>query len=50
MKEMADRNRRTEEYAAGDMVYLKMRPYRHKSLAQRSNEELARHYYGPYKF
>ena len=31
------------------MVYVKFKPYRHKSLAKQRNERLSPHFYGPYK-
>lgn len=37
------------EFSAGDMVYLKMKPYHRKSLAHRNNEKLAPRYYRPFK-
>ncbi|VYS48170.1 unnamed protein product [Arabidopsis thaliana] len=49
MKLRADEHRREMEFAVGGMVYLKMRPFRRRTLAQRSNEKLAARFYGPYK-
>ena len=49
MKKRADEHRREVEFDVGDMVYLKMRPFRHRSLAKRANEKLAARFYGPYR-
>lgn len=49
MKTVADKHRRAVELTAGDMVYLKMRPYQRRSLAHRPSEKLAPRYYGPFK-
>ena len=48
MKKYADTKRR-EEFLMGDNVFLKLRPYRQKSLVSRSNQKLAARFYGPYK-
>ena len=49
MKVFADAKRHHAEFQPGDMVYLKLRPYRQRSLARRKFEKLAARYYGPYK-
>ncbi|CAO2826301.1 unnamed protein product [Amaranthus hypochondriacus] len=49
MKFYADKNRRELSFEEGDMVYLKLQPYRQRSLATRLNEKLAPRFYGPYK-
>lgn len=49
MKKRVDGHRREVEFAIGDRVYLKLRPYREKSLAKRINEKLVARFYGPYK-
>lgn len=48
MKQKVDGNRREVEFAVGDLVYLKMRPYRCRSLARRANEKLSAIFYGPF--
>lgn len=37
------------EYQVGDSVYLKIQPYKMKSLAKRMNQKLSPRYYGPYE-
>ena len=49
MKSQADSKRHDEAFAVGDMVFLKLRPYRQRSLAHRRFEKLAPRFYGPYK-
>ncbi|WVZ19621.1 hypothetical protein V8G54_006943 [Vigna mungo] len=39
---------RAVEFQVGDWVYLKLQPYRLKSLATRPNEKLRPRFYGPY--
>ena len=49
MKKWADKHRREEAYEVGDLVYLKLQPYRQQSLARRMYEKLASRFYGPFK-
>ena len=49
MKLQADQKRHHVEFNVGDLVFLKLRPYRQRSLAQRKFEKLAARYYGPFK-
>ncbi|XP_074351516.1 uncharacterized protein LOC141690632 [Apium graveolens] len=48
MKAVEDGHRRDEVFTVGEKVYLKLQPYRQKSLARRPFEKLATRYYGPY--
>lgn len=49
MREVEDQKRRDVELKEGDMVYLKLQPYRQKSLAKRPFEKLAARFYGPFQ-
>ena len=49
MKVVADAHRRDVQFEEGDMVYLKIQPYRQRSLENCRNEKLAPKYYGPYE-
>ena len=49
MRVYADRKRRDVEYEEGDMMYLKLQPYRLKTLAKWVNQKLSPRYYGPYE-
>ncbi|KAL8123137.1 hypothetical protein AgCh_011215 [Apium graveolens] len=48
MKLAADNKRRDESFTVGEQVYLKLQPYRQKSLANRPYEKLAARFYGPF--
>ncbi|PON40467.1 Chromo domain-like, partial [Parasponia andersonii] len=48
MKHHANEARKDVKFDVGDLVYLKLRPYRLQTLAQRRNEKLAARYYGLY--
>lgn len=49
MKKQTDQNIRDIELEVDDLVYLKIKPYRQRSIAKRRCEKLAPRYYGPYK-
>ena len=49
MEVKANRKRRDVEFNIGDMVLVKLQPYRQITLAKRHSNKLAKRYYGPYK-
>ncbi|KAL6514874.1 hypothetical protein OROGR_020453 [Orobanche gracilis] len=49
MKVQADKRRREIDFHEGDWVYLKLQPYKLKSLASRPYAKLASRFYGPYQ-
>lgn len=49
IKHQADKHRTERELSVGDMVYLKVQPYRHTSLSTHKSAKLHSKYYGPYR-
>ncbi|KAJ9559068.1 hypothetical protein OSB04_013682 [Centaurea solstitialis] len=49
MKQRADLKRKEVSFVVGDWVFLKLRPYRMKSLVRGNNPKLVARFYGPYR-
>ena len=49
IKHQADKHRVERQLEVGDMVYLKIQPYKHSSLSIHSSLKLNSKYYGPFR-
>lgn len=49
MKKQVDGHRKDVQFEAGDHVYLKLRPYKWKTVANWKNEKLAPRYFRPFE-
>jgi hypothetical protein len=49
MKVQANKNRTERVFLVGDWVYLRLQPYRHTSLASRTNLKLSHRFFGPFQ-
>lgn len=48
MKDIADKRLRDVQFEVGELLYVKICPYRQKTLATRLNEKLSPKFYGPF--
>lgn len=49
MKRQADKHRSERQFNIGDMVFLKLQPYIHTSVAARGNQKLTFKFFGPFR-
>ena len=49
MKSQANKHRQDRSFVVGDWVYLRLQPYRQKTLAYKGKWKLSPRYFGPFK-
>ena len=49
MKSQANKHRQARSFVVGDWVYLRLQPYRQKTLAYKGKWKLSPRYFGPFK-
>ncbi|KAJ0668240.1 putative nucleotidyltransferase, Ribonuclease H [Helianthus annuus] len=49
MKSWADSKRREVEYSVGDLVYVRLQPYRQSTVVTRSSAKISPKFFGPYR-
>ncbi|CAJ2656401.1 unnamed protein product [Trifolium pratense] len=49
MKQQADKHRREVSFKVGDLVLVKLQPYKQQSVALRKNQKLGMRYFGPFE-
>ena len=50
MEKQANRKRIDYTFAIGDLVLLKLQPYRQQTVSRRTSQKLSQRFFGPYKF